>query len=59
MSIADEKQISLPLTIKAHLLNDDSVPFLIGFEDVLTELALTVDFKSKSAYFKWLDSTTM
>ena len=49
---ADEKKVSLTLTIKAHLLNDDSVPFLIGFEDILTELALTSDFKSKAAYLK-------
>ncbi len=49
---ADEKQVSLPLTVKAHLLYDDSVPFLIGFEDILTELALTSDFKSKTAYLK-------
>jgi hypothetical protein len=32
---ADEKQVSLPLTVKAHLLYDDSVPLLIGFEDIL------------------------
>ncbi len=49
---ADEKQVSLPLTVKAHLLQDNSVPFLIGFEDVLTELALTCDFRSKTAYLK-------
>ena len=30
---ADEKQVSLPL--KTHLLYDDSVAFLIGFEDTL------------------------
>ncbi len=48
----DEKGVSQPFTIKAHLLDDDSVPFLIGFEDVLTELTLTSDFKSKTAYLK-------
>ncbi len=47
---ADEKHVSLPLTVKAHLLYDDSIPLLIGFEDILTELALTSDFKSKTAY---------
>ena len=36
----------------ARFLGVTSVPFLIGFEDILTELAPSSDLKSKTAYLK-------
>lgn len=46
----DKKQISLPMKIKAYLLHDDSVPLIIGFEDVLTDAILFCDYKNNMAY---------
>ena len=45
-------KISQPLKIKSHILKDDSAPFLIGFEDILTDAKLFSDYKSRSAYLK-------
>jgi len=39
--------------VYAFLLNDDSVPFLIGFEDVLTNAKLFLDYKFKTGYLEW------
>lgn len=43
-----------PFTIraKAILLDDDSVPFLIGFEDILSDIKLVCDYSGKTAYFR-------
>lgn len=49
----DEKQVSEPLKIKAHLLDNDSIPFLIGFEDILTTVKLVCDYSSSRAYLEW------
>lgn len=53
MILVDQKRISPAIEIKALLLDDDSVPFLIGFEDVLTDAKLVSDYKSKIAYLEW------
>ncbi len=51
-----EKQVSMPLKVKAYLVEDDSVPLLIGFEDVLTKLKLVSNYKSQVAYLEWPSS---
>ena len=48
----DQQKVSRPLRIKAHILEDDSAPLLIGFEDILTNVKLVSDYKSKEAYFE-------
>lgn len=48
----DEKKKSDPLEIKAYLLDDDSIPFIIGFEDVLTKTRLFCDYKAHKAYLE-------
>jgi hypothetical protein len=52
-TFSDEKHISQPITFKAHLLDTNSVPLLIGFEDVLTSIKLSCDYKSQRAYLEW------
>jgi len=49
---ADRKTISPLIKAKALLLDDDSVPFLIGFEDVLTDIKLVCDYKTKTSFFE-------
>ena len=42
---------SLVIKAKALLLDDDSVPFLIGFEDILTDIKLVCEYATKTSYF--------
>ena len=49
----DGERISPPLTIKANLLSDDSHPILLGFEDVLTEVALYSNFPQQEVYLSF------
>lgn len=49
----DRHRISPPLKIKAYLLPDDSVPLIIGFEDVLTTAKLVSDYKNNIAYLEF------
>jgi len=49
---ADEHTISPVIRAKAILLDDDSVPFLIGFEDIMTDIKLICDYAGKTAYLK-------
>ncbi|MDI6794905.1 MAG: hypothetical protein QME81_18900 [bacterium] len=48
----DQQKILLPLRIKAYVLEDDSAPLLIGFEDILTDGKLVSDYKSREAYLE-------
>jgi len=48
----DRKKNSRPFKLKAHLLDDDSAPFIIGFEDILTIAKLVCNYKSQAA---WLE----
>jgi hypothetical protein len=48
----DKNTVSPVIKAKAFLLEDDSVPFLIGFEDILTEIKLACDYSAKTAYFQ-------
>ena len=50
---SDRVRVSPPMRLKAHLIDDDSVPFLIGFEDVLTNVRLVSDYAAKKAYLEW------
>jgi len=50
--LVDKKTTSPPIKAKALLLDDDSVPFLIGFEDILTDIKLVCDYKSKTSFFE-------
>ena len=51
--VVDETAVSPPIEFKAHLLNDDSVPLLIGYEDFLKSIILTSDYPNKTAYMDW------
>lgn len=50
--LVDKISISPPIKAKALLLDDDSVPFLIGFEDILTDIKLVCDYKGKTSFFE-------
>jgi len=48
----DKKGLSPPISLKALLVDSDTVPLIIGFEDVLTDIKLVCDYISKTAFFK-------
>jgi hypothetical protein len=48
----DKSTVSPLIRAKAILLDDDSVPFLIGFEDIMTDIKLICDYAGKTAYFQ-------
>jgi hypothetical protein len=50
LRLLDEETISPPLNVKANLIDDDSLPLILGFEDVITELLLISDFQQGIAY---------
>jgi len=50
--LVNKKTASPPIKAKALLLDDDSVPFLIGFEDIMTDIKLVCDYKSKTSFFQ-------
>lgn len=50
--LLDERADSPPIKAKAFLLDDDKVPLLLGFEDILTEIKLVCDYRTKTAYFQ-------
>ena len=50
LRLHDEESISPALQVKAYLLPDDSHPFLLGFEDFLTDVDLCSSFRQNSAY---------
>jgi hypothetical protein len=47
---SDDEHVSEPIKAKAFLANDNSIPFLIGFEDVLTTFSLQSNFATDSAF---------
>ena len=49
---SDEQATSPPIQAKAHLLDDNSVPLLIGCEDILTQVDLFISCRNKVAYFE-------
>jgi len=46
--LVDETTTSPPIKAKALLLDDDSLPVLIGFEDILSDIKLVCDYMIKS-----------
>lgn len=49
--LVDKSTISPVIKAKALLLDDDSVPFLIGFEDIMTDIKLVCDYANKTSFF--------
>ena len=47
-------QSGKPLRVKANLIWEDSLPLILGFEDVLTDVLLVSDFRSELAYVLFL-----
>jgi hypothetical protein len=50
--LLDDQNVSPVVRMKAYLLDDDNTPFLIGFEDVLTDFCLFCDYKTNIAYLE-------
>lgn len=48
----DKNTVSPVIRAKAILLDDDSVPFLLGFADIMTDIKLICDYAGKTAYFQ-------
>ncbi len=46
----DEQNASEPIEMRAFLLDNDTAPLLIGFEDILTRAVLHCDYASGLAY---------
>jgi hypothetical protein len=49
--LVDKNTISPLIKARALLLDDDSVPFLIGFEDIMTDIKLVCDYADKTSFF--------
>jgi predicted aspartyl protease len=45
----DKERLSPPISLKALLVDSDTVPLIIGFEDVLTDIKLVCDYTTKTA----------
>jgi hypothetical protein len=52
MSFHDQQTTSLPLQAKAYLLDDNSTPLIVGYEDALTELRLISDYPQQMGHFE-------
>lgn len=50
MSFQDRQASSSPLQAKAYLLDDNSTPLIIGYEDGLTEFRMVSDYPQQQAY---------
>ena len=50
LRLHDEETISPPLSVKANLIDDNSMPLILGFEDVISEMLLVSDFQQNTAY---------
>ena len=50
LRLHDEETISPPFEVKADLAESDTIPLILGFEDVITEILLVCDFKEDNAY---------
>jgi len=49
----ERERISPPLAIKAYLLSDDSYPIVLGFEDILTDVALYSDYPQQEVFLSF------
>jgi hypothetical protein len=52
VSFHDPQITSPPMQAKAYLLDDDSAPLIVGYEDSLTELRLISDYPKQQAGFE-------
>lgn len=52
MSFHDPQNTSPAMQAKAYLLDDDSAPLILGYEDGLTELRLISDYPQQQAGFE-------
>jgi len=52
MVFLDKKALSPPISLKAFLVDSDSVPLIIGFEDILTDIKLVCDYRIKTAFLQ-------
>ena len=52
LAFSDEQTTSPPIQAKAHLLDDNSVPLLIGCEDIFPQVDLFISCRNKVAYFE-------
>ena len=50
LRLHDAETISPPFSVKANLIDDDSMPLILGFEDVISEVLLVSDFQQNIAY---------
>jgi len=50
---ADDKSISPVLKIKAYLIKDDSIPLIIGMEDIIDKVNLVIDGKRGKCYIEY------
>ncbi len=48
----DKKGLSPPISVKGFLVDSDTVPLIIGFEDVLTDIKLVCDYRTKTAFLQ-------
>ena len=52
MIFMDKKGLSPPISFKGFLVDSDTVPLIIGFEDVLTDIKLVCDYRNKTAFLQ-------
>ena len=52
MVFLDKKALSPPISFKGFLVDSDTVPLIIGFEDILTDIKLMCDYRTKTAFLQ-------
>jgi len=52
MVFLDKKGLSPPISFKGFLVDSDTVPLIIGFEDILTDIKLVCDYSTKTAFLQ-------
>jgi len=52
MFFVDKKGMSPPISLKGFLVDSDTVPLIIGFEDILTDIKLICDYRIKTAFLQ-------
>ena len=52
MVFLDKKALSPPISFKGFLVDSDTVPLIIGFEDILTDIKLVCDYSTKTAFLQ-------
>lgn len=52
IAFKDQESVAKPIKMKAVLLDSDNAPFIIGYEDILTQAKLVSDYKNEIAYLE-------